>query len=261
MLQLHQSKLNLDEVVFANRNQAYGAYALRKQYPNHLKKSLAAVLFALATIPLLGYIMGKPQPPMVKQITTTKNAIVNVVEIILEQPALASSTQTINNATNNTGYKITADAFVKKTKQQVTTIINPSEPGTTTGNAPFSPPTIGKVDKGIIAPPTAMPPIIDFADVMPVFDNGNGNLYEFLQQKMSYPELAFKANREGKVVVLFEVDELGNVRNAQVIKSLGFGCDEEAIRVVQLMPKWKPALQNGKPVPVRMRLPINFTLQ
>lgn len=260
MLHLHQAKLNLDEVVFANRNQAYGAYALRKQYPNHIKKSLAAVLFALATIPLMGYIMGKPQTPMVK-ITTTKDAIVNMVEIILEQPAITTSTQTSNNATNNNGYQIAADAKVKKAKQQITAIINPAEPGTTIGNASFSPPTIGRVDKGFITQPVVAPPIIDFADVMPVFDNGNGDLYAFLQRKMSYPELAFKANREGKVVVLFEVDEIGNVRNPQVIKSLGFGCDEEALRVVQLMPKWKPALQNGKPVPVRMRLPINFTLQ
>lgn len=81
-----------------------------------------------------------------------------------------------------------------------------------------------------------------------------------LQSKIHYPELARKAGIEGSVYVEFYVDEQGNVRNAHVVRGIGGGCDEEALRVVK-QAKFKPGLQRGRPVKVHFSLPVIFRLQ
>lgn len=80
-----------------------------------------------------------------------------------------------------------------------------------------------------------------------------------LQQKITYPELAKKAGIEGRVIVQFIVDKEGNVENPQVIKGIGSGCDEEALRVVKEA-KFKPGTQRGEPVRVQYSLPISYRL-
>jgi protein TonB len=81
-----------------------------------------------------------------------------------------------------------------------------------------------------------------------------------LQGKISYPEIAKKAGVEGMVVIQFVVDETGSVADPVVVKGIGAGCDEEALRVVQ-QAKFKPGKQRGKPVKVRFSLPIRFKLK
>ena len=80
-----------------------------------------------------------------------------------------------------------------------------------------------------------------------------------IQGKIQYPELARKAGVEGMVVVQFVVDEKGNVTSPTVLRGIGAGCDKEAVRVVQEA-KFTPGMQRGKPVRVKMSLPIRFTL-
>lgn len=81
-----------------------------------------------------------------------------------------------------------------------------------------------------------------------------------LQKKLKYPEIARKAGVEGRVILSFVVDEQGNVTNASVVRSIGAGCDEEALRVVREA-KFKPGKQRGKAVKVQFSLPITFKLQ
>ena len=81
-----------------------------------------------------------------------------------------------------------------------------------------------------------------------------------IQQRINYPEIAQKANVEGRVIVQFIVDEEGNVSNAEVTRGIGAGCDEEAIRAV-MQAKFNPGRQRGKAVRVRMSLPITFKLR
>nr|BCX01397.1 MAG: hypothetical protein KatS3mg041_1443 [Bacteroidota bacterium] len=83
---------------------------------------------------------------------------------------------------------------------------------------------------------------------------------EGLQRRIRYPEIARKAGVEGMVIIQFVVDENGNVTNAQVVKGIGAGCDEEALRVVQES-KFKPGKQRGRPVRVQMTLPVRFRLK
>ena len=82
-----------------------------------------------------------------------------------------------------------------------------------------------------------------------------------LQAKVTYPEIARKANVEGRVIVQFIVDETGNVRNAEILRGAGAGLDEEATRVIMEEAKFIPGRQDGKPVAVRLSIPIVFKLR
>lgn len=102
--------------------------------------------------------------------------------------------------------------------------------------------------------------VLAFAEQMPEFKGGTRDLYEYLARNIRYPRIAMAENVEGKVVLSFTVDSKGYVNNIEVLKAIGGGCEEEAIRVVNQMPKWKPGSQNRKPVSVRYTLPISFKL-
>ncbi len=80
-----------------------------------------------------------------------------------------------------------------------------------------------------------------------------------LQQRLEYPEVAIRAGIEGRVTVQFVVDKLGNVDSARVIKGIGGGCDEEALRLVNTA-EFKPGTQRGTPTCTRMSLPVLFKL-
>src|SRR5690606_41001791 len=94
----------------------------------------------------------------------------------------------------------------------------------------------------------------------PEFPGGMDALAKFLRRHVVYPPAAQRANIAGKVVVQFVVEKDGSVGQVTVIKSVGFGCDEEAVRVVKAMPKWSPGKQNGQPVRVYYTLPVSYTL-
>lgn len=97
-------------------------------------------------------------------------------------------------------------------------------------------------------------------DEMPKYAGGQEAMLKFLQANIKYPEEAIKKNIQGKVIVTFTVKDEGTVTNVKVIRGIGSGCDEEAVRVVKLMPKWEPGKQNGKNVAVIYNLPIQFAL-
>lgn len=80
-----------------------------------------------------------------------------------------------------------------------------------------------------------------------------------IQSKIRYPDIAKKAGVEGRVIVQFVVDEAGNVTDPVVVRGIGGGCDQEAVRAVS-QAKFTPGEQRGKPVKVKMSLPITFRL-
>jgi len=97
-------------------------------------------------------------------------------------------------------------------------------------------------------------------EVLPEYPGGTQALYTFLAKNIKYPKTAKKKKIEGTVYVKFIVDEDGDVINPVVIKGIGGGCDEEVIRVVNLMPKWTPGEQFGKKAAVYYTLPCKFSL-
>jgi protein TonB len=83
---------------------------------------------------------------------------------------------------------------------------------------------------------------------------------EFLMNNLKYPEQARKMGIEGTVYLVFEVRKDGSVKNVELLKGIGAGCDEEAKRVIMQSPNWTPGKQRGHTVNVRMRVPIKFKL-
>ena len=103
--------------------------------------------------------------------------------------------------------------------------------------------------------------IFKIVEEMPAFPGGEAKLMEYVAKNVKYPQIARETGVQGRVYVNFVVEPDGSVSNVSVLRGIGGGCDEEAIRVVKNMPKWKPGKQRGKAVRVSYMLPVNFKLQ
>ena len=103
--------------------------------------------------------------------------------------------------------------------------------------------------------------VFTIVEEMPEYPGGLNKLTDYLSKNIKYPQMARESGIQGRVFVNFVVEPDGSVSNVNVMRSLGGGCDEEAVRVVKNMPKWKPGRQRGKAVRVSYILPIVFKLQ
>ncbi len=103
--------------------------------------------------------------------------------------------------------------------------------------------------------------IFTVVESMPKFPGGPAAMMQYLGKNIEYPQMARESGIFGRVFVTFVVETDGSVTDIKVLRGIGGGCDEEAIRVVTNMPKWIPGKQRGKPVRVQFNLPIKFTLQ
>lgn len=102
--------------------------------------------------------------------------------------------------------------------------------------------------------------IFTITDEEPMFPGGMDSLYAFIQQNLRWPETAQGAIT-GNVYVQFVVEPDGILTNHRILRDIGGGCGEEALRVVKLMPRWSPGKIDGEPVRTRFNMPINFSLQ
>jgi protein TonB len=102
--------------------------------------------------------------------------------------------------------------------------------------------------------------IFTIVEDQPAPKGGMAAFYEYVAKKLKYPAQARRMGIEGRVFVEFVVDKDGTITDVKAIKGIGAGCDEEAIRVIQEAPAWNPGKQRGRPVKVRMILPITFKL-
>lgn len=100
--------------------------------------------------------------------------------------------------------------------------------------------------------------VMEIAEKMPSFPGGEKGLMEWLKDNVKYPDAAAKDGIEGRVIVSFVVDADGSVCQPSVLKSVDPLLDNEALRVVNAMPKWTPGESGGKPVAVRFTLPVSF---
>lgn len=103
--------------------------------------------------------------------------------------------------------------------------------------------------------------IYNVVEEMPVFPGGTEALMQFIGENIQYPELAKIKNIEGKVFVNFIVEADGKVSNAKVLRGIGHGCDEEALRVISSMPDWQAGKQGGQAVRTSFNIPIRFALK
>jgi protein TonB len=102
--------------------------------------------------------------------------------------------------------------------------------------------------------------VYTYVEQMPEFPGGENALMEFLRKNLHYPATAREQGVEGRVIVRFVVNEAGLISEISILRDIGSGCGAEAVRVVKMMPKWKPGKQNGKPVKTYYTLPVMFQL-
>lgn len=126
--------------------------------------------------------------------------------------------------------------------------------------------TVPDVPVKIDAPPPPPPKEEPQDEIFMIVENqpepkgGMQAFYKYIGKKIKYPKQARRMGVEGRVFVQFVVDKDGTLTDIKVLKGIGAGCDEEALRVLKEAPKWQPGKQRGRPVKVRMSIPIFFKL-
>ena len=148
--------------------------------------------------------------------------------------------------------------FGEKGKNGVIIITTKTAPVMYLGEAKVFPSVIDLTDEDAVD--TGSEKVFDVVEQMPEFPGGVEAMMKFLQENVSYPEAAYKAGVQGRVIVQFIVDTEGRVTNTKIVKKVSDELDAEAIRVVGTMPRWKPGMQNGEPVRVMYTMPITFRL-
>lgn len=152
-----------------------------------------------------------------------------------------------------------AQPEVKNVEEQVEQAVSTPQPQMATPDGswkaqtlPLDPQTLQKTDTT---------KVFDVVEQMPEFPGGTQELMQFLYSNIKYPKDAMEADMQGRVLVTFVVNADGQVVEPQVVKGVCPSLDAEALRVVGLMPKWKPGMQKGHAVRVKYTIPISFRLQ
>ena len=257
---------DFDDIIFEGRNKEYGAYVLRRVYNKYVSISTTggAILFALiVSYPLITASIFPSE-------TSTSGNGRDRTIIIFTAPPIDKTTVDISTPIQPKTPTVKYIAPVVLPDEQVHNedfatiddLIN-KNPGTETieGN-------INGTDNIDVIEPIDIPEvepvkekIHTWAEEMPKFSDSDGELLSFFAKNIVYPEIAKRAGVEGKVILSFVIDKSGDIKDIQVAKGIGAGCDEEAVRVLNSMPRWKPGKQNGKPVLTRIIIPVVFKLR
>lgn len=259
-------KLDMLDLIFDGKNKSYGAYALRREYPSTLKKSIlgAFLLFSLLIgLPiLLNYISLSRTPAEIIKTVTISLSNFRTEKPKLEKPVKIKSEKSSLPKPPST--KFTQPVIVKEVEKNELPLIESLKSNSGTE-------TVVSTNKSIYIPQTEVVEntevsfksenkIEDWAEVMPEFPGGDKALMDYLKTNIKYPALAIENKIIGKVILSFVVNKDGNISDIKIRRSVGGGLDEAAIKVVKSMPPWKPGRQNGKAVSVMYNLPINFNL-
>jgi protein TonB len=270
MEQKKQEKLlyaNLDDLIFENRNKEYGAYFLRQIYHKHIIKAVitAFIFFILfVSSPLIyNYIIGKVGDiNKVKVVEYTTLAEPPPIDKNTPPPPPVEPPPPLKSTVKFTPPVIKPDEEVTEEPPPAVEELKEVDPGTKTVEGDANGIDPGLLDgNGKEAIDEGPPPIFTIVDNMPVFPGGEQEMMNFLKKNMKYPSLARENEIQGKVYVTFLIDAEGKVKDAKIVRGLGGGLDEEALRVVRSMPTWKPGSQNGRQVRVQFTIPINFNLK
>lgn len=265
------------EIVFSGRNQAYGAYQLRKgtSRRNILSMVFVAAVAALAYVGLSAYNSyqeaqkAKFEAEMEASLLEHKKEA--KVEKKTEAPKIEQVKQVekVKSSIAFTPPVIKKDSEVKpeeemKTQDQLNESKTAVGAFTVEGNDEEGG-TILKAVEEIAAPE---PPkheeenkVFDVVEQMPAFPGGPAALMQYLSSHVKYPAVAEENGISGRVTVQFVVERDGSVTDVKTMKSVDPSLDREAERVVKSMPKWIPGKQNGSPVRVKYFVPVVFRLQ
>lgn len=259
------------ELVFQDRNQAYGAFKLRaNSRKRHTWAMAAVVLIALGVvfIPTLVKwgtpdkveekvvevaVLSRLEEPEVKQEEFKR------VDPVAPPPALKSSikfTAPVIKKDEEVKEEDEIKSQAELTESKVTISIADVK-----GNDELHGKDIAELKEVIVqeAEPESKP--YTMVEQMPQFPGGQAELLSYIAKSLRYPVISAESGIQGKVYIRFVVTATGAVEGVEVVRSLDPHCDKEAMRVIASLPKWIPGRQNGKNVPVYYTVPITFKLQ
>lgn len=259
--------------VFRYRNQEYGAYALRQQYSRNMMRG---GLLSIGLIGLLcgGSLLAKVLQEKLTMMTDYEGTILTPPppEEAAPPPPPPVAPPPPPPARPTIVFvvpKVMDDQKVPEEYEPPTQAdLVDKNPGTvTTDGDPNGRDYIPEEEPEMVPPPVireeepqetkeTKPFIV--VEQMPAF---RGNLHKYLAEQVRYPDIAKENGIEGMVVIQFVVNEKGEISNAFIVKDIGGGCGEEALRVVRGMPLWLPGANRGRQVKVQMSLPVKFKLE
>ncbi|MDB5025571.1 MAG: energy transducer TonB [Mucilaginibacter sp.] len=257
------------DVVFTDRNKAYGAYDLRKQNPKNTSKALAigivVFVFLISFQTILNFISGFIPKAQEK---------VKITNVVLQPPPPLDQKKPPPPPPEPPKPKVDQVKFpppvVKpdnQVKEQPPTVkeLEVADPGQKTVKG--DPNAEIKIDEPVgnsdVKQVTEEDPnkIFTAVEKEPNFPGGEAAFANYLGKNIHYPAIAKENNVQGKVFLSFVVERDGSLTDIRVVRGIGSGCDDEAVRVLKASPKWRPGIQNGRPVRVAYTIPISFTLQ
>lgn len=263
------------DLVFEGKNQAYGAYKLRKGTSKRNLWSIIIVLIAavaiFSAIAIKNVIEANQKVAVttaveLSKIDKTPKVEKKKVTPKIEQPKVVEK---VKSSIKFTAPVIKKDSEVKpeeemKTQEDLQKTKTTIGAFTVVGNDEID----GEVLKAKEEIAQPEPPkneeenkVFDAVEEQPSFPGGQGALMAWLNDNIKYPVVAAENGIQGKVIVQFVVGKNGSISNVKVLRSVDPSLDKEAVRVVSNMPNWTPGKQNGASVNVRFTLPVTFRLQ
>ena len=256
------------DIVFKGRNQAYGAYELRKQNPKSTVKALVitVILFAVAVatptiinkiqgfipkakpkVKIVEVVLPPPPPdPIKKPPPPPPEPPKPKVDQMRFPPPVVKPDNEVKEKDPPTVEELkVADPGPKEQKGDPTQAIRIDEP-------------VGNSDTKAVTEDTNE--IFNAVEQTAEYPGGMDKFYEYLGKAIHYPGVARENNVQGKVFLTFVVEKDGSLTDIKVLRGIGSGCDDEAVRVIKASKKWKPGMQNGRAVRQQYTVPINFTL-
>lgn len=270
MSYLINNEQKLNDIIFADRNKAYGAYAIRSSYGNTVFRSLSFMLIGVGTVMSFAFYLShkNPPPPEENYIPLIPDTTVFTLRVDLEKEKIESSgrkpdapappeTRHNYNMVKQIVDSVliaqkTNTAAVETNSVPVTDLLHSIVTGSTGSVGGAEGPDTMRIAKGKTKQQYEV-------DTPPEYEGGLEALYRFVAGNLKYPYRASSEGKSGTVYVKFIVDENGNVGSLDLQNNIGYGMDEEAFRVVSIIPKFKsPAKVKGEPVKVYYQLPIRF---
>lgn len=258
------NNVTLDErndIVFAGRNQNYGAYELRSNYNKRVTYIVGGIV--LFSIALLGVkkIVDRPKTEEVQEVLRVEQIDLTPPPPIEETPPPPPPPPPppMAEMVKFTPPVIKDDA-VEEEPQKLQEEVTETTIGTKDqeGEEILAPPS---TDNGPGEP--AAPEIFTIVEENAEFPGGIPAMMKYIKDNVQYPAMAREAGISGKCFLKFVVNENGDISNVEVLKGVPGcpECDKEAVRVVKSMPKWKPAKMTGRAVKCYFNLPFSFKIQ
>jgi periplasmic protein TonB len=246
---------NFDDILFKDRNKSYGAYILRKKYHKQLLLSILIIIPVFILVAVILYIIiNQPEPVLKESPYYSEYLSQPSANIIQPDEELLPELKKLQKKAAYTVPRVVTDE-----DEQVLSDLNAdSEESDTTTNGTNNSGSSNGVLDGFGVDDNA---IYTYVQEPPAFPGGDQARKAFLQRNIRYPKLATQNKIQGIVHVSFIVEINGTLTNLKITQGIGAGCDDEALRVIRMMPRWKAGKRQGREVRVVIDLPITFILQ